>query len=374
MSVGGVFVIVATADYYNAIVLPKTEKKAVACFQVAFVCLLAVTFVCAVSVFFKNQIAELFKTPEFSSYYFLMPIYVFVTVIWQMLSFWYTRQKAFVKIARYQISNSFLNSSAKYVQGLLGVSGGLIFSSVFAPMLAVSLSVVFKFNSSLRLLFKVDTCACREVALEYQNFPKYSLPKTVVTYLNGNLPVLLLTPFVGVSEIGFFGMALTLAFRPLNMISGSLYQVFYQRTCEQVNDKLPIVHFYKKLARNSLMLLVPSFLVLFFVLPYMVVFLLGDAWEPTATIIQYMLPWLGVNVINATINYLVDVFAKQKENMWIEVARALTSLVILTLGMYLSDFYTTMLCFFVSQFLFSAGQFVWYLSLVNTYEKRLAAK
>ena len=374
MSIGGVLTIVATADYFNAIVLPKEQEKGVACFHVGFICLLITTAICVLSVCFKQELSLLFKTPELTSVYPLMPIYVFIIPCWYLVSYWYTREKKFSEIARYQVGQSALNSLSKYGFGIEAVGGGLVIATVFAPVVALLISVFTHFKKTLRPLFVFNKELCRETAIEYRNFPKYSLPKTLINYINSNLPILLLTPIFGISQIGFWGMALTLAFRPINMISGSLYQVFYQQTAERVNNKQSIGGFFKKFVNSTLLLILPTFAMLYFILPWLVKFLLGAGWESTATLIQFMLPWLVVCLINATINYLVDVFGKQKANMWIEVARSISTVSVLLIGSEVGNFHSTMLCFCASQFLFSAGQIIWYLSLVNTYEKRLKAQ
>ena len=157
------------------------------------------------------------------------------------------------------------------------------------------------------------------MACEYANFPKYSLPRTLINNVSGNLPMLLLAPFFGVSHIGFFGMALTLAFHPLNMISASLYQVLFQRIAEQVQRNESIKRFFCKFIRNTFSVVIPVFAALFFIMPWLTKWFLGDGWDDTALYIRLMLPWLAVICVGATIAFIPDIFQKQRTSAIIEI-------------------------------------------------------
>ena len=61
MSIGGIFVLISTADYQNAIVLPKEESRARALVQLCGCLLLAMVVVLVLSIPFSNPIARLFK-------------------------------------------------------------------------------------------------------------------------------------------------------------------------------------------------------------------------------------------------------------------------------------------------------------------------
>ena len=78
LSIGGVLTILSTAEYYYAIVLPKNQKDAISVLYVGLGCLLFVSLLIGVSVFFAGSISELLKSPLLASYYWMMPIYVFV--------------------------------------------------------------------------------------------------------------------------------------------------------------------------------------------------------------------------------------------------------------------------------------------------------
>ena len=80
LSIGGVLTILSTAEYYYAIVLPKNQKDAISVLYVGLGCLLFVSLLIGISVFFADPISKLLKSPLLASYYWMMPIYVFVLI------------------------------------------------------------------------------------------------------------------------------------------------------------------------------------------------------------------------------------------------------------------------------------------------------
>ena len=91
VSISGILVILSTAEYYNAIVLPKKDSEGV---WVAYLCtciLLFVVGITGISVFFSEQIAQLFNTPDLANYYWLLPISILISGGWNILNYWYIR-------------------------------------------------------------------------------------------------------------------------------------------------------------------------------------------------------------------------------------------------------------------------------------------
>ena len=371
MSIAGIVVLFATAEYQYAIVLPKEEENAKAFFQVGFCLCCMVTLVCVLTVPFAEQIAFLFNTPDLRCWYFLLPIFVFLSAVWNLLNYWFTRQKMFGSIGGYQLSQSILNAGTKTSFGYVGLTnGGLLISTILSPFLSLLTSIIFAYKR-IKPLFFFSKQQCLSVANRYANFPKFSLPRAVVNNVSGNLPILLLTPFFGLAEIGYFGMALTLAFRPINMISSSLYQVFFQRTTEQVNQRKSVMPFFKKFLLKAVFLVFPLFIVLFFFLPDLTEWLLGKGWNQAGNYICLMLPWLAMSILVAPISYLSDVFFQQKKGLFFEIFIVAMRLIGLGIGILRHDFQLAIIGFCTGSAVVIFLQLIWFLSLVRRYERSI---
>lgn len=370
LSISGILILIANADYQNAIVLPKETERGVACFQISFMLSLLVSLACFATLPFKQSIAALFNAPQLANYLYLLPWFVFIGALSIQLNTWYTRTKKFGNIAINQVSQSVTASGFKYISGLLGfTNGGLIWGSVIGQLLGIVASLTQTARQSLKSLFKWDKQIIGEVAKTYQNFPKYTLPKSLVNNFSYNLPILLLTPFFSLTEIGLFGMAITLAFRPLNMISNSLYQVFYQKSAEKYQNKQTLLHFFTKYISKTSMIVVPSFMVLFFMLPTLIQWFLGDDWEVTGHYIQVMLPWLFMSVLAAPIAYLSDLFAQQRKGLLFEIAIVVSRTIGLIIGILCNDFYVAIVGYCIASATIIFLQIIWYRHLILQYEK-----
>lgn len=373
LSIGGIIVLCSTAEYQNAIVLPKEQKKADALFHVGGGLVLGMALLTLLSVPFSRLIANLFNTPTLARWYWLMPIYVLVMGSWVLLNYYYTREKAFQRISGYQLSQSVLSAGSKVGFGYVGfLSGGLIVGSVLAPLISIIVSIWIAGKKWLGSLLHLNIQECKQVAKEYANFPKFALPRSLVNSLGGNLPILLLTPFFSLSQIGYFGMAVTLGFRPLNMISASLYQTFFQQTAERVNNRVSILMFFRQFIAKTLLIAVPIFVGLWFVLPWLTEWFLGTGWETTGELIRVMLPWLLMSLIVAPICFLSDLFGKQKKALLFEIAFLLSRLVGLGIGLIINNFYWAIAGYAIGGALVIACQLIWLMSLVNNYEREIA--
>ncbi len=372
LSIGGILSLLATAEYQYAIVLPRKNEKARAVLQLGGWITLCVTGAVLLSVPFSRPIATLFNAPDLARWYWLMPVFVLVSACWVLLNYYYTRHKCFGAIARYQMSQSVLNAGAKIGCGYAGfLHGGLLCSTVFAPLVALVISIAGAWRKGLREVLHIDKKVCREVAREYANFPKYSLPRALVNNLSNSLPSLLLTPFFGLANLGFWGMALTLAFRPINMIEQSLYQVLYQHISAKVNRRETIRPILRRFSLYAMGITIPCFGALYFVLPWLTQWLLGSGWEITGHYIRVMLPWLAMNICAETISFLIDVFQKQRINFYIELGYWTFHLAALLIGIVLDNFYYAIVGYCMVGFLFNSVRLGIYTHLIEYYERNL---
>lgn len=372
VSMGGVLALVGTAEYQYSIVLPQDEKTAVGAWHMGGIILCCVSLLVTLSIPFAPQIADLFEASSLTRWYWALPLYVFLMGLWSLLNYWYNRHKQFGKIGSYQVTQSLVGAGSKAGCGAAGfTSGGLIVSAVLAPLTAIGLNILTSLRSLIPLR-TFDKNATLEAARTYRNFPCFSLPRALVNNVSGNLGVWLLTPAFGLTSVGFFGMAITLAFRPLNVICNSIYQVLYQRTSERVQQHESIRHIFRQLLSKTALIVGVAFLVLYFILPTLCGWLLSDGWEETGELIRLFLPWLFFSMLVAPICFLADVFGKQKIGLLFEILLVTARAAGLLLGIWKQDFHLAILAYSLSSALVICAQLIWYLSLIRRYESTLS--
>lgn len=374
LSIGGVLVLLTTMEYYNAIVLPQSEREGVAMAHVGLCGVAVVCLLTILSVLFSGPIANAFKTPELADWYWLMPVYVFTMGCWNVLNYWYIRRNEYSRIQGFQVSQSLLSAGTKLGLGTAGcLRGGLILGTVLAPFASLAVSLGLAWKKHLQPLLHVDMHACRKVAVTYRNFPIYSLPRTFVNMLAGQLPVFVLTPIFGTAELGFWTMAVLLAFSPISMVTRALYQSLYQFTVERVNANLPIRPFFRRFTKLSMMAVVPAFAMLYIILPSLTAWLLGEDWRLTGEYIRWMLPWLACNVLTASTGFLADIFFKQKIGLLFELLMAVLRLAGVAIGAWQGSFLLAIAGYSVGSAIAVLAQYIWLMTLVRTYDRQRIA-
>ena len=375
LSIGGVLLILSTAEYYNAIVLPKEDKEAVGVVHLSLLLLLATVVLTGISVLFSDSIAKIFDTPDLAKYYWLMPIMVFVLGAWNILNYWYIRREQYNRISGYQLSQSVLSASSKIGLGYVGLLRcGMIISAVLAPLVSLLVSIGISFSREKQLLLQFSKANICRMANIYRNFPIYSLPRSMVNMVAGQLPVLLLTPIFGSKEVGFWSMALMLGFVPISVITKSLYQVLYQQITTLVNDNQLIGSVLRRFTIGVLIVGAPVAVGLYFVLPVLTEWFLGSGWETTGQYIRWMLPWLLCVFLAASTSFLSDVFFKQKIGLYFELLIALMRTVGVCIGVWLHDFSFSVAGYAIGSAVAVMAQYVWLMSLVRKHDRKILSQ
>ena len=165
-------------------------------------------------------------------------------------------------------------------------------------------------------------------------------------------------------------MALTLSFRPINIVCSSLYQILYQKISERVNGNKSVLSLLGKflLRIGSVTLLL--FAVLYIVMPYIVSFLLGNEWIVVSDYIRIFLPWLFLVVLNTSLSFLPDVFSKQSIYLLFEIVYILLRLSALLIGVRANSMHTALLLFSMIGALVLLVELCWFIYMVVRYEKQ----
>lgn len=374
ISIGNVLVVLSLVDYYYAIVLPKQERHAVALVHVSSLALLITVALVALSVTLAGPISALFKSPELERYYWIMPIYVLTMGTWNILNYWYIRQKQFGQISQYLMSQSALSAGGKIGMGYAGVlQGGMIYAVVVAPLLSLVTSIVRNFRGCLQPLLHISKSDIVEQSKQYRNFPCFVLPRSFLNVLAGQLPILLLTPFFGAKYVGLLSMALLLGYTPIGTITRAIYQVLYQYTTERVHAAQRIGDVFWRFIGWSSVIILPIFGGLFFVLPDITSWLLGEEWRVVGTYIRWMLPWLYLSLLTGSTCYLSDVFMKQRIGLFFEILLAVCRVSGLCIGIAAKDFTIAIAAYSISTAIAVLAQLVWIASLVRKYDRHITA-
>ena len=368
LSIGSILVLLATSEYQSAILLPSSENEAAGVARVAMRIMGGWLLFISILTIFSRPISRIFEAPSLVHYFWLLLPYVGVMGAWSIYNAWLTRTRDFSQISIYQISQSTIGVLTKLLFGWLNwLKSGLIVSSVLAPLLSLSIAFA-RSREAFRNLWQPCNNSARELAYKYRQFPLYSLPRSLVNNLSGNLPALVLTPYFGLNELGFFAMAVTLSFRPITMITSSIHQVLFERVANMVREKQSI---WKWLSTKWIMMfiiVIPIMIVLTVIMPQLVQLLLGAGWEQTATLIRYMMPWITCVFLIAPLAFISEVFGKQKLFLLIEIIYLALRICAMIAGIWMKSFELAIILMSVAGTMVLFLQLVLYIFTLRRYE------
>ena len=371
LTISGILVLLATMQYEYAVVLPHSHRQGAWVAQAVLVATAAVVAATAASIPFASGIEHLLDADGLARLWWLMPLYVAVMASWALCNFWLLRHDRFDRAASYQVDQSLLNATTKAVAGKMSIGGGLIYGSVLAPALALSITLLRTPRALWRKLCHIEWRGMRAAAHRYRNFPRFTLPKALTDSLASNLPLLILAPAFDLATVGFVGMAFTLAHRPINIICSSVNKALYQQAAQHVQCRKPIRHSIARYAVGGLLIAMPLFVLLYFALPWLCSWMLGAPWAATADYIRLMLPWLLMVLVSNGINFIPDLFDRQRGLFLFSLARLVLQAAALAIGISLHSPLLAMGLFFAVAAMLLVAQTVWFFALIKNYEQRL---
>jgi O-antigen/teichoic acid export membrane protein len=196
----------------------------------------------------------------------------FISAILEAFNYWNISTKAFSLISWTVVSGSIsaaLLSIAMgyFAAGWSGLVAGMILGGVVSllvllfygnllPIVVESLKLSSNKNSSYKIL------------KEHSDFPKYRLPQALLTSLGQNLPAIILLAISGPAASGLFALAKRSLTTPINIISQSVRNVFYQKAASIGNNRMLL---FSATIRTTL------FLALIGIIPFGVTSVFGQA-------------------------------------------------------------------------------------------------
>ena len=365
----GILAFFTTGRYEAAIVLPKQEKKAVALFHLSLLLtLFCFIFFFVIVHFFGKNIAALFHQEQLVSLLPYLPFYLLLWGFWHTLNYYFVRQKRYYNLSVYNITQSSVSSGMKCFLGFKGCSVfGLVWGQLLGQFFATTVSLISG-RSYLKHLKQWDKQEIIAVAKTYSNFPKFQLPHNLLNAFAGYLPVLLLSFYFEMGNIGLFSLALTIGLTPVNLFGDSVCQVLYKKMSEQIQNKIAIRHQCFLFCKMCLIFILPFFILLAFVPNEAFGFLFGEHWAGVGLYLKLLLPGLFLSILVASLSFLPNIFFKQKTAAQIEFIYVILKAMSLLLGVYLQSFDLAIAFYCIVITFMLAIKVVWYFRLINKYE------
>ncbi len=363
LSVVDVLVLLSTGRYESGIMLSRDKSEASATASLAK----RINFV-----FFAASavvVTVIFLLGATSGIVFLIPPMVYLCGTSKVYSSLLNYLNKYKPIALSEIINSVTASVTKLVCGFLRFTTGTLPASNLLGQAFANLN--YRLQLHKQPFPKAERSQVRQMAKKHRNFPLYTLPKDFINSFSHNLPFMLLAIYFNQAYIGLFSLAITSAFRPINIISSAFDRVLYKRLADKHNSNQSFVKDLKKFVGGNVLLFLPLFALIFIFADNIIEILFGSTWISSAVYLRYIMPWIFLNLFGSSLSFMPYIFSAQRTEMIIMIVQLVLRLIALGIGIVLNNFDLAILLFAIVSAVVIIIRLCWYASMVRIYEKKL---
>jgi lipopolysaccharide exporter len=263
-------------------------------------------------ILFKGWIISYLGNPFLANLLYLVPVYILLVGLNDILSYWNNRKKKFNIIS---ISKIFQTSSAESSKIIFGYMGHSVSGLIIGRIVGFFISAFYYGYLFLKRDFKVlKLVRTRHVFNQISRNKEYIYFTTPSVFVGNLINFTFINLFLihfGKDVVGVIGISMTYIAAGFGVLSISFSQVFFSKIAE-IKTKDILLRLYKRFAwRLFLISMVP--IILIYVIPNkFIIYLLGDEWGSLLEIARIMVIWLSVWFVSSSLSFIYMRLRKQK--------------------------------------------------------------
>lgn len=285
----------ACLGYEPAIVMPKRNGTALCLWVLCVQMGVLVTAICGIIfTIWPAEIARLAGNSDLAEVLQLVPIVVFAWAVTAATAQWCTRHREFSAISVSNISNRLVTVSSQTSFGIFpSVAGTLSLVVGFLLGTLAGMCVLLQhFRKTLhpRLWKSVRLKRILDLLFCYRSYPGYGLSSNLMGAIVRALPVFSLGYFFNPAAVGYFALANQLVAAPVQLITNSIVDVFFERA-KRANTDGDLAAVTARIYGTLIALLMTPLALLSIAAPELMSLLLGDDWVQTGVYIRWLAIW-----------------------------------------------------------------------------------
>jgi|TARA_B100002003_G_scaffold205199_1_gene198502 O-antigen/teichoic acid export membrane protein len=312
--------------YGMALPLPRRDETAMNLLLLAGLITLVMTLGMALALWFgAPALLGLISMEAMIPWWWLLPLGMLGAGLFETMSFWATRRKAYRPLAQAQVIQTSLGAAAQVLLGLAGVKpAGLLIGHAIQRS-AGTLSLGSIFGGEFRRLARQATLRRLLLAAHrHRAFPIFRLPSQLLTSISAQGPLLLASALYGAEDAGRLGLALMALGVPMAMFGLTMGRAYYAEIAALGPRRPAEIRALSRavLKRISLVAAVPT-LVLFCLGPSIFRIAFGAEWEEAGALASRLAIYLLGQFLWASISYILHVFEQERILIGLSLQRAL---------------------------------------------------
>ncbi len=299
-------VVVITGKYEFAIMHPKEEKDARQLVNLsALLALFGSLVFFVLGCFFSEPIGQYYQNPTLGKYFWMLGPALLGFAIFNITNYWFSRKKQFKIAAVSKVYNSAAGEPIKWLAGIqnygtLGLLGGTVIGFIIGGIYC-GLQYI---RDQGKQWMSIEWSRMKAQARIHRDLPLFSIWGSILNRTAQWAHVGIFTHFYGLAAIGLMALCRRVMLAPLNIVSASYSQVFFQRISEMENADHLYKLYFKALIQFLLMASVMVIAV--WLLPYNTMgFIFGESWTSSIEYLRLLSFWYAFNFVTASLSFIV---------------------------------------------------------------------
>jgi len=308
-----IITIISTGMYDSALMLDKEDEQAVNTGALAVLITIGVTLASILIILvFQSFIINRIHNPGFRLWLYLVPCTVFFQGFYQTLNLWNNRKQRYKRLAANRIVMTAVTTSLTLLLGYLNFhEKGLIISLITGQAISFIILFIQTIKVDSALIPLISKAQLVYSLKHHKDFPKYNMPQGFLDALKDSSLVWIISFYFGNVALGSFSFAKSIIMRPLQVIGGSVSQVFYQRASKIYNETGDIWNISKRTLLNLVLIGLP-FAILIFVFGgdiFHIIF--GNLWKQAGVFSEILIFWLFISFVASPFGSVPIILHKQ---------------------------------------------------------------
>lgn len=309
LSLSNILIPISCLGYEAAIVVAKDLKEA---FYVSILCL-SISSIFSLLLLIpillsKVWIINLFNAPAIYPWIFLLPISVILGGLFNVLNYFNTKLKQYKEISISNILKSLSCASVQFLGSFLK-SGPcmLILGQAFMNLFGNIRLLKNFLSNKQRLNFR----SIINVGKRFKKFPEFYFWGVLSNNISLNVTNILINKLFSPSDVGFYSYAYKYIGFPISLIASSTGQIYFQELSEAKITGGSVDKIFKETLIKLLLIGIPIFTIIFFLVKPGFIFLFGDRWAMAGEMGRILTPLFLIRFVTSPLSMTLLVFEKQ---------------------------------------------------------------
>lgn len=336
MSIVALIGSVSTLEYTTAIMLPEKDEEAKALLQISIFITFCVSILVLLVILCGGCYwAAMCYNSQMTNWFYLVPVSIFLSGIGGGLGVWANRKQKYKTIVFVRLITAIITPLISILYGVLwGGHSGLFMGIFCGQIVFFVLLLVGVWEKDWNLFSFYNLAVIKKQAYQYRAFPIYALPATFINTFTNQLPIVMLSKYVGTAFVGQYNLSRRIVDIPISFIGASFGEVFKQKASTDYVLTGSCRGIFLKMFTMLSLLAIPFFLILILFAPDFFAFLFGEKWREAGVLSQILCILYFFRFISSPLSYVFYIAGKQKQDFVLHIV-----MLILTIAAFSSANY-----------------------------------